>query len=109
MVFHHAQMAAAPLAQGDYQVLAWTLGACALGCVLYPLLQLVRRRKWVPFEGCVHEFKVGPGAGGSRACDRRQLWQSAGRAVARGSIGDGSGAPERASCSDSGLRAQHSW
>ena len=42
-------------------MLGWTLGAGALGCVLYPLLQLARRRQWVPFEGCVHEFKVRPG------------------------------------------------
>lgn len=46
-----------PLAQGQFHVLAWTLGACGLGCILYPALQYTRRKNWVPFEGCVHEFK----------------------------------------------------
>lgn len=47
-----------PVLQGQWDVLVWTCGAGVLGCVLYPLLQHARRQKWVPFEGCVHEFKV---------------------------------------------------
>lgn len=47
----------APLAQGDWGVLAFTLAACLVGFGLHPLLQHARRAAWCEYVGCSAEFR----------------------------------------------------
>lgn len=39
-----------PFITGNVPVISFTLGSVALGCILYPLLGLARRRKWCEFN-----------------------------------------------------------
>jgi len=40
----------APFVDGDVPIICFTLGAVALGCILYPLLGVARRRGWAEFH-----------------------------------------------------------
>ncbi|KXZ49449.1 hypothetical protein GPECTOR_21g675 [Gonium pectorale] len=41
---------AMPVVSGDLRTCAWTLGAVLLGFIMYPLLQVARKRGWADFE-----------------------------------------------------------
>lgn len=50
---------ALPIVKGDWQMIGWTVGCILIGLLLYPLLQLARKKEWFEFVGeTPHDFQA---------------------------------------------------